>query len=139
MVAIGKWLPALLLAAFCLWSGAGQFREVFLNRPASPPGTTQQERYHARFDRARHALRGMDLVGYVRVGPDEQQIFVGRAHYFAQYALAPTLLSTSFQTPYVLGDFDSSERRDAFLRQTGLRLLEDLGSGLALLENPRAR
>jgi len=137
-LAIGKWLPALALAACCLWIGAAQLRDVF-HRPPAQPGSTQQERYHARFEAARRALRGMDVVGYVRAGPPEQQVFAGRSHFFAQYALAPTLLLPSFEARYVLGDFDSVARREAFLKKTQLRFREDLGGGLALLENPRAR
>ncbi|MEO7145404.1 MAG: hypothetical protein ABI165_18060 [Bryobacteraceae bacterium] len=105
----------------------GQYAQV-AGQPSSIPAFT------TRFDALRKALPAEGVIGYItdHVGDPNQAI---AEYYITQYALAPVLVTNSFDQKFVVGNFHGA-MDPAAIKTKGLEFVRDFGNGVELLRNP---
>ena len=130
--------PALFIAVYTLltvWTIAST------QLGPRPSGGSNRIEPDVRFKGVRDELvaRRVDTAGYVHDSRRQDPTLGRSAHFFwAQYALAPTIVRKSTSHRYVVVDFHSRRALEAYLERTALIPVARYGHGIALLRNDGA-
>jgi hypothetical protein len=100
---------------------------------AASPGTSVAA-YVARFDAIRGALSAHQGVGYITDRVRDPNRAIAEYH-LTQFALAPVLVTNSWNEKYVVGNFHGP-LSPAAVKRKGLEFVHDYGNFVQLLRNP---
>ena len=90
--------------------------------------------YIARFDAIRNALPSQGVIGYITDQVRDPNRAIAEYH-LTQYALAPVLVTNSWNEKYVVGNFHGPLGPGA-VKTKGLEFVRDYGGFVQLLRNP---
>jgi hypothetical protein len=132
---------ALALLVLLLIFSMGRTAKDAVMTLASKGGEDQITPYEDRFAGIKKKLAGHAVVSYITDVPPEKLNYNSpeiAEYYLTQYALAPVLVDMAEDHPLAVGNFHRPPSREV-LAEKRMRLIEDYGNGVMLLEREGSR